>query len=65
MQDEDQPMNPAKAILDEMFSVRDVPVFCWLTTTLLTLEVAWMRTVYGRCRREDGVWEYYNYPQNL
>jgi hypothetical protein len=49
-------------LLDRHFSKQDVKVFCWFPRTLLTMEVAWMRTVYGRQRRVDGAWEYYNYP---
>ena len=46
--------------LAKYFSVRDVPVFCWLPRELLTMEIAWLRTVLGRRRISDGRWEYYN-----
>lgn len=50
------------SVFDEYFTVFDKPVFCWFPRTLLTLEIAWLRTVYGRKRRSDGRWEYYNQP---
>lgn len=45
------------------FTVIDRPHFAWRTVTLLTLETAWLRRVYKRKRRDNGVWEYYNYAQ--
>jgi hypothetical protein len=53
-------MGGVDAFLAQFFDRRDVPVFCWTPTRLLTLEIAWMRTVLGRRRIRDGRWEYYN-----
>ncbi len=41
------------------FIVWDRPHFCWLPTRLLTMEVAWLRTVLSR-QTFFGSWEYYN-----
>ena len=46
--------------LQPYFTVWDRPFFCWLPRTLLTMEIAWLRTVLGRQRKEDGQWEFYN-----
>ena len=46
--------------LDQFFDRRDVPTFCWRPTQLLTMEIAWLRTVLARRRKKDGQWEYYN-----
>lgn len=46
--------------LNQFFSRRDVPTFCWWPRVLLTGEIAHWRWVLGRQRRCDGKWEYYN-----